>query len=368
MVLKRFFSKVQPTPFVSFVTRSLKLDGAIIITASHNPKEYNGIKFYDEKGCQILPSINNEVMEEASKLGDNIFTKEFKIKKSLNKKIPKTEFTKYIEIVSSIFKEKKENDLRIVFGASNGTSGKIMNGVFKKININLINITKQLKPNANFKNTPYPNPEMHQAFELGFKKGYEKKADAIFLVDPDADRFALAILHKNKYQIISGNEIGIIILYDILAQNKNKNGYFIYSNVSTTMSEILAKYFKIQSYKTLTGFKWIGDLIEKMDQNNFLFGFEESNGCLINPQLARDKDSFQAAVYISNILLRLKKQKETMVDFLEIIKKKLGYFESLTETFNIDSTLDTYKFLENIQNKAKKLNLKYKNYLKEKKA
>lgn len=350
-------NKLSPTPFLSFMIRRLKLNGGVMITASHNTAKYNGYKCYCEDGSQINEKIANEIYEKI--LNVDIFegVKYIKTQDALengtisfiNQDIQK-------EYITFVTNHKIRNidlsALSVVYTPLNGCGLETVCKSLKSVGIEkLIIPAKQKLPNGNFTTCKYPNPETPQAFDLSLKEAEKVKADIIIATDPDADRLGICVRHKNEYKILNGNQIGILLFYYII---KNKKEYqnlsfkpvAIKTIVSSKMINTIAKKEHCDVIEVLTGFKNIAkamsDLEKKGQIARYIFGFEESNGYLCSPYV-RDKDSVSAAVLMCEVVAYFKSINLSLIDALLKLKEKYGYYEEKTLSFDLTSSKDKEK-------------------------
>lgn len=368
-----FHEQIAPTPFISYSIRYFKAIGGINITASHNPKEYNGIKIYDELGCQILPE-RVSVLQKYFEPFENFlnFEYEFKVGNFINL-VPESIFNSYIENVLSINEHVKDlSNLKVVYSPQHGTGARYVKTIFDKLKVDAFYEENEMKEDPYFTFAKNPNPEDPNAYKNSEKIAKQKKADIILLTDPDSDRVGLSVLNNKtkNYEILTGNETAILIteylIENKVKKNKDKNYYMIYSFVSSSLPKKMANENGIKTYKVATGFKWIGNLIEKIklknEHDNFLFAFEESYGSLVDENIARDKDAIQSIFILSLIASFYKKQCKTIIDVLDIVYKKYGYVSS--ETINIDlKSFDEIKnYLQDFKNSSFNMNEKFVDY------
>lgn len=339
------FESLRATPQLSFAIRHLGCIAGIVVTASHNPPEYNGFKVYWEDGAQVAFPKDEEIIKEVAKIKDygNVKTvgKNQAIKEGNYTIIGKEVDDAYISelkklvIDENVIKEQAD-DFTIIYTPLHGTGNipvrRILNEVgFKNIEV----VEEQEQPDGNFPTVEYPNPEDIKVFELAIKLGKEKNADIILATDPDADR--LGVLAKNpegKYVALTGNMIGVILLDYILMQKKKKNilpenGVVVESIVSTKMAGAIAKHFNIEIVETLTGFKYIGEKIKEYEASGeyeYLFGFEESYGFLIGTH-ARDKDAIVSTMVVCELAAYYKSKGLTLYEALLNLYKKYGYYK-----------------------------------------
>lgn len=339
------FDSLRPTPELSFAVRKTHAIGGIMITASHNPKEYNGYKVYDEEGCQLIPSKINRLVEIISSLGDEIDCKygEEEIKGeiiTLDSSIDED----YVSHVLSIqlHPELSKDNFKIVFSPQHGCSLERATDIFNKLHYNTTYVKEQCVHDPLFQGTVSPNPELKEAFDLSIKYAKKVDADLILNTDPDADRIGIAFKNSlGEYELFTGNQTGALLVYYILSQRKEKgllsNNSVIFDTVVTSsLGKEVAKYFNVETESVLTGFKFIGDKIHQYElskEKQFEFGYEESYGCLIAP-FARDKDSLQALVMVCEMTNYYLKQGKTLDIVLDEIMSLVGYHEDRVFSIN----------------------------------
>ena len=336
------FESLRPTPELSFAVRELKAVGGIMITASHNPKEYNGYKVYDENGCQLVPYRIERLLEILDSLPDELACKiEFADVKGKNVILNKDLDDKYVEKVLSIRLNPNldKKDFKVVFSPQHGTSFIPAMKIFEKAGYrdNIFPVEKQCTPDPNFSHTLSPNPEDKNAYVESLKIAQEINADLIITTDPDADRLGMAFKNKDgKYELLTGNQSGALLINYILGQRKEKNllssnGVMYNTIVTSTLGSKIANSYGVKTISLLTGFKFIGDAVEIAMQNNgphYEFGYEESYGCLISP-FARDKDAQQASLMAVEMTLFYKLQGKTLDIVLDELEQKFNYYNDV---------------------------------------
>ena len=329
------FSSLRPTPELSFAVRYLKAFGGVVITASHNPPEYNGYKLYDENGCQLVPRFTDRVIAYINSIESGRSVK-------CDSNSPLIEFIdneideKYYDAVKTIAvnPDVKKDDLTIVYSPQHGAGNVPVHTVLKSCGYNVISVKEQCEPDEDFSNTKNPNPETPESFEKAFVVAKENGADLILTTDPDCDRVGAAVLHNGDYLRITGNQMGAVLLEYILSEKKAKgtlpeNAIMINTIVTSDLGDVIAKAYGVDVEKTLTGFKFIGDRIDyhnNTDKKQFVFGYEESYGYLLG-EFARDKDAVQATLIISEAAAFYKAKGITLYDALLAVYEKYGYFE-----------------------------------------
>ncbi len=338
------FDELRPTPMVSFAIRELGCIAGVVITASHNPPEYNGYKIYGEDGGQVPPPKDTEIIGYVNNVKDfktiKRADKEEATKNGLFNIIGKEIDEKYDENVLQQLVNKevieKASDLKIVYTPIHGTGNKPVRRILEKAGFINVNIVKEQElPDSKFSTVSYPNPEDPKAFTLALKLADEIGADVVVGTDPDADRVGAVVKNNSgEYVILTGNMVGVLLTDYILSQRKEKGtlsnkGAIISTVVSSNMTEKIAKNYNVDYFNVLTGFKFIGEKIKQFEQtgsNEYVFGFEESYGCLAGTY-ARDKDAVVATMLICELAAFYKNKGITLYEGLQEIYKKYGYFK-----------------------------------------
>lgn len=337
------FDELTPTPLCSFAIRELNATSGIMITASHNPPEYNGYKVYWDDGGQVIPPHDKAIIEEVNKVSKITDIKRMNFDDALNdgivEIIGEDIRNKYIKLLDEVRFNNSDSDIKIAYTPLHGTGCKVIPNVLTKFGFkNVFSEPSQSKPDGNFPTVSYPNPEEPAALELVTKLAREKNADVILATDPDADRVGVGFKNNSgDYTLINGNQIGTMLEYYILSRMKEngslpKNGSVIKTIVTTELQSEVAQSFGLKTEDVLTGFKWIAAKMKNYDEtgeSTFIFGGEESFGYLpVN--FVRDKDSISACYFFCEMADWLKKQNRTLEDFLnEIYLKNSLYVEDL---------------------------------------
>ena len=331
------FESLRPTPELSFAVRHLNCFGGIMITASHNPKEYNGYKLYDDKGCQLIPCLASQVIDKVNAIEDELAidancTEE---QKKLITVIGKDVDEEYYKNVLSIqLNPEVKKDIKIVFSPEHGTANIPVQEVYKRAGYTCIPVVEQCSPDPDFSNTPTPNPEQAGAYELSLKYAKENQADLILVCDPDADRMGVGVLHNGEYVVLTGNQSGSVEIEYICSQLQKQgkmpeNPVMFNTVVTSDLGEKVASDYGVTTEKTLTGFKFIGEKVakyEKTHEKNYVFGYEESYGSLIKP-FVRDKDAPQACLMLAEACAFYKEQGKDLVDVLDSLYDRHGTYE-----------------------------------------
>lgn len=330
---------LRPTPYISFGVRQKECSAGIMITASHNPKEYNGYKVYGKDGGQVTSPEDKEIVKEVQKVTDVSMVKLSPEKSTLIEIVnPEFDFEYLAELKKNQLDPKEDHkvgdQLQITYTPLHGTGITLLPKALKDWGFSNINpVDHQIIPDGKFPTLKTPNPEELDALAMGIKQLKETQSDILIATDPDADRVAVVCLHKNKPFRLNGNQIAVLCLEYICRtlfdqQKLPSNGAVVTTIVSTDLIGIIARHFKISCYEVLTGFKYIGQLMQEWEENRthaFLFGAEESYGYLLGTY-CRDKDAIIASCLISEIALLMKVEGRTLVDFLKEIYKKYGFF------------------------------------------
>ncbi|WP_042143987.1 phospho-sugar mutase [Paucisalibacillus sp. EB02] len=335
------FESLRPTPVLSFAVRYLGAAGGAMITASHNPPEYNGFKVYNEDGGQMVPNEANKIIETISKIEneleipvlDQIELEEKELLIWVGDEVDNA----YLEKLNQISKldeaeYKQDKDLQIAFTPLHGTAHDILTRGLKQLNFNQVSVvTEQAIPDPEFSTVESPNPEEHQAFTMAIDLGKKVGADILLGTDPDADRLGVAVKNKaGDYTVLTGNQLGALLI-DYILTHTNKvllsNARVLKTIVTSELGQAIAASYGVETINTLTGFKYIAEKIHEFDSTGeaFLFGYEESYGYLIS-SFARDKDAVQAAVMASEMAYYWKKQGKTLLDALDGLYQKHGYY------------------------------------------
>lgn len=339
------FDSLKPTPMVSYAVRTLGCQGGVMVTASHNPKQYNGYKVYGPDGCQI----GQEVAEEVERF----------IRSTPYEHIRRADFDAAVqdgrivwmppEIEEGFLREVQKYslsdgsiDLKIVYTPLNGTGNRPVREILRRIGAkNVFVVPEQENPDPDFTTCPYPNPEIRQALECAIRMADEVKADLMLATDPDADRVGVAVRHRGEIVLLTGNETGIL-LTNYLLERRRKEGtlpkrpFLIKTIVTTNMPDAIMKDYGGEVYDTYTGFKYIGDLYERLRkegrEGDYLLGFEESYGYMPGGYV-RDKDAVGASMLIAEMADYYDREKKDLVDVLEALYAKYGCYQSKTVSF-----------------------------------
>lgn len=332
------FEELRPTPQLSFAIRHLGCQGGVVITASHNPKEYNGYKAYWSDGGQLVPPHDNHVITEVKQI-QSIDDINFNTSPDLIQLIGEEMDNAYLDMIADLSlasNSTKSNDLKIVYSSIHGTGITMVPQALKRVGFTDIHIVKdQETPDGNFPTVVYPNPEEKEALSYALKEAEKIDADLVLATDPDADRVGIAVKNpKGEFQLLNGNQTGALLVYYLMKKWDEKglkgNEYIGKTIVTTELIRDIADSFNTSCYDTLTGFKWIADMIRKKEGTEvFIGGGEESYGYMIGEQV-RDKDAVASSVIIAEMATWAKSQNLSVFDLLTQIYAKYGfYYEEL---------------------------------------
>ena len=326
------FDSIQPTPLISFAVRELNCNCGIVLTASHNPPEYNGYKVYWKDGGQIVPPIDKKLISEINKIkySEIQFEKEESLIEILDKGVEKNYLKKSLSYNNSIISNSNPKKLNIVFTSLHGTSYKLLPKLLKKSGFSNIKYVKeQMIPDGNFSNVNSSNPEDESSLKEAIEIAKNNNSDLVLGTDPDADRFGIAVKNYNgKFVHINGNQTMVVLTDYLLSKlSKEKAKSFIASTVvSTPMMSKIAKKNSIKIMLSLTGFKWIGKMINDYPELEYICGGEESFGFLAGNHV-RDKDAITSALILSELCNELKNKNSSFYDRLIECYINYGFFK-----------------------------------------
>ncbi|PGH77133.1 phosphoglucomutase [Bacillus thuringiensis] len=338
------FESLRPTPVLSFAVRHLYTVSGIVLTASHNPPEYNGYKVYGEDGGQLPPKEADELISYVNAVEDELTVEVADVEQlkadGLLHIIGQEVDDAYAAelnnvIINKEMVQKVGKDLKIVFTPLHGTSNISVRRGLKEVGFTDVTVVKEQElPDPNFSTVKSPNPEEHAAFEYAIRDGEKVGADVLIATDPDADRLGVAVRnHNGEFQVLTGNQTGALMLDYLLSQKKEngtlpENGVVLKTIVTSEIGRTIAKAYGLDTVDTLTGFKFIGEKIrqyEESGQYEFQFGYEESYGYLIRP-FCRDKDAVQSVLFACEVAAYYKSQGKTLYDGLLEVFEKYGFF------------------------------------------
>jgi len=339
------FESLRPTPVLSFTVRHLNCEGGIVVTASHNPKIYNGYKVYDEFGGQLTDDKSDQVITCVNAISDFSMIKniseEDAIEKGLLQYIGEDVDKAYIDKVKGLtirteLVKEKAKDLKIIYTPIHGSGNVPVRRVLNELGYEGVKIVKEQEaPNGDFPTAPYPNPENPQVFELALEMAKSEAPDIIFGTDPDCDRIGAVVNAGNgEYKVLTGNQTGLLLTHYVLSALKEtgklpSNGVVIKTIVTTEAARRIAEDFGVEIMDVLTGFKYIGEKIHEFEVNKdktYIFGFEESYGYLAG-DFVRDKDAVIASMLISEMTLYYKEKGMSLYEALIKIYEKYGFFK-----------------------------------------
>jgi len=346
------FKELMPTPTLSYAVRELGCNVGINITASHNPGEYNGYKVYDASGCQIGPEIaevvQGAILETDIFEGVRCLGFEDALAQGMVKLIQDSLVERYLD---RVFAEALQPEIcagagpSIVFTPLNGAGNKCVRGIFDRLGVTDVHIVpEQEAPDGNFPTCPSPNPETRSALELGLALCEKTDADLLIATDPDCDRLGVAALHSGEYRILTGNEVGLLLL-DYICKTRQKLGKMpgspvaVRSLVSSQMADLIARHYGVEMRVVPTGFRFIGGVIAELEEHgredDFIFGFEESCGYLSGGYV-RDKDAVNAALLLTELTCACKLEGKTLIDALEELYARFGVWCSHVDSFTFE--------------------------------
>ena len=332
-----FFSALRPTPELSFAIRHLGCKSGVMITASHNPKEYNGYKAYGSDGGQFKSPDDQMVMDEVSAISDINEVKFDRIDKNIeyiSEEIDELYLKKITELSVSPEAIQRQHDLKIVFSPIHGTGITLVPAALKRFGFtNVTIVEEQAVPDGNFPTVIYPNPEEKEALSLSIAKASEIDADLVLATDPDADRVGIAIKNnEGEFILLNGNQTGSLLIYYLLNawEQKGKltgNEYIVSTIVTTKLIGDIAKSKNVSFYETLTGFKWIGALITELQgKKTYIAGGEESYGYLVG-ELVRDKDAVISCAFIAEMAAYYKDQGSSLYQAMLEMYQTYGFYK-----------------------------------------
>lgn len=333
---------LSPVPTLSFATRYLKCDAGVCVTASHNPSKYNGYKVYGSDGCQITSEAADEVSAAIAKT--DVFTGVKRMDFEDGVREGRIVYIKD-EVINAFLQEVLNQSvipepckgLKVVYTPLNGSGRVCVTRILDMIGVDDVTVVpEQEMPDGNFSTCPFPNPEVKEALQKGLELAEKVQGDLLVATDPDCDRCGIAVRHDGQYVLMSGNEVGVLLI-DFIAQARIKNGKMpkdpvaVTTIVSTDMADAVAASYGIEMRRVLTGFKYIGDQIASLEAaghpERYIFGFEESYGYLSGGYV-RDKDAVDASMLICQMAYYYKQQGKTLVDAINALYEKHGYYRN----------------------------------------
>ena len=343
------FDELQSTPLLSFAVRELNTFSGIVITASHNPSEYNGLKVYGEDGGQVTLEAANAITAHTESINDlfsvEVAEEAILLKEGLLTYLNHEMSDRYVLHLNGILLGgEPDKGLSIVYSPLHGAGGKLVSRGLEVAGFSDVTIvSEQAIPDPNFTTVKYPNPEESQAFEMALTYGYKVKADLLIATDPDADRMGVAVRDlEGEYVFLTGNQIGALLLNALLEDKSDrdtmpKNGVVLKTIVTSELGRAIADKYGVKTMDVLTGFKFISEKIlefEETAESTFLFGYEESYGYLIG-DFVRDKDAVQASVLIAEVAARYKAKGQTLLDGLHELYEEHGFYQESLESITL---------------------------------
>lgn len=336
------FEEIMPTPVLSFSVRYLNCNAGIVITASHNPKEYNGYKVYDEYGCQLVPQYADKVISYINNVKDIKSVRHMNLNMALSNGyltyIGDEVLNSYISEVEKMAVYKEASDLKIVYTSLHGTGNIPVRKVLSDMSFDVSVVKEQAVADGNFTTVRSPNPEEKDALNMALEQAKRANADLVIGTDPDCDRVGVGVLHNGEYTLLTGNQTGALLVDFYLKfkkQSLNPKSTLVKTIVTNDLGAEIARKNGLNVVETLTGFKYIGDQItkyEKTGENEFLIGYEESYGYLVGTY-ARDKDAVIASMLICEMAAYYKKNKMTLVDALNVLYSEYGFYLDALDSF-----------------------------------
>jgi phosphoglucomutase len=365
------YPRIEPTPALSFAVRYLHCSAGVCVTASHNPKEYNGYKVYGYDGCQITTSVAHDIQAAISAVDifDDVDLSSWDeaLSSGLVSWIGEDCIDDFLDnVVAQSLDMAPDTKLSIVYTPLNGTGQECVGRILNRIdNVDVTLVPEQSYPDGNFPTCPYPNPEIREALQCGLDLCKKVNSDLLVATDPDCDRVGLAVRHRGSYQLLTGNEVGIL-LADYIAHAKCSDGndlsddVVVTTIVSSDMVDALAKEYNFQVRRTLTGFKFIGEQIGLLEQAGkegcFMLGFEESYGYL-RGSYVRDKDAVVASMLICQMGRWHKSQGHDLVEAMEKLYEKYGFYRNKLISVEYSGEKGAYemaRIMSNLRNQPPK--------------
>lgn len=336
------FEEIMPTPVLSFSVKYLNCNAGIVITASHNPKEYNGYKVYDKYGCQLVPQYADKVISYINNVKDIKSIKHMNLNMALSNGyltyIGDEVLNSYISEVEKMAVYKEASDLKIVYTPLHGTGNIPVRKVLSDMSFDVSVVKEQAVADGNFTTVRSPNPEEKDALNMALEQAKRANADLVIGTDPDCDRVGVGVLHNGEYTLLTGNQTGALLVdfyLNFKKQSLNSKSTLVKTIVTNDLGAEIARKNGLNVVETLTGFKYIGDQItkyEKTGENEFLIGYEESYGYLVGTY-ARDKDAVIASMLICEMAAYYKKNKMTLVDALNVLYSEYGFYLDALDSF-----------------------------------
>ena len=336
------FDSLKPTPVLSFTVKYLNCNAGVVVTASHNPKEYNGYKVYDSTGCQLIPELANKVISYVNAVEHIEKVEHMSLEEAKEKGL-----LEYIgdEVLEAFLNEVRKqtlytetNNLKVVYTPLHGSGNIPVRKILKDFDVTVVK--EQENPDGNFSTVRSPNPEEKDALTLGIEKAKEIGADIVVGTDPDCDRIGTAVLHNGEYVLITGNQMGALLADFVLSQKKaslNSRSTLVTTIVTNDLGAKIAESYGLKVVRTLTGFKFICNQVNEFKKNNnadneFVMGYEESYGYLVGTH-AMDKDAVVSSYLACQMAAYHKGRGKTLVDALNELYDEFGYFLDYLDPF-----------------------------------
>ncbi len=356
------FSRLIPTPVVSFAVMRLKCDSGIVITASHNPSKYNGYKCYDPSGYQMTEAAAQATYSFIQKVDMFDGIKKMPFDEAVEKCLIEYVSEDIVEEFYSLVMQRpinpdiiKESDIKIIYTPLNGTGNIPVRTILDRAGFKNVSVVKeQENPDGNFPTCPYPNPEIKQVFECALEMTKKEKADLLLATDPDCDRVGIAVFDGDDYVLLSGNDVGVLLTEYMLSARKEKgtlpeNSLMTKSVVSIKLVDKVAEKYGCKVVDVLTGFKYVGEFVANLektgDEHRFIMGYEESYGYLIGTH-ARDKDGIAASLMVCEMAAYYKSKGMTLVDALDAVYAEHGYYTDKLYNFVFEGASGMVKMKE----------------------
>ena len=348
------YKELMPTPLLSWAVREIHCSAGIMVTASHNPAKYNGYKVYGEDGCQITTKAAEDILSEIEALDifDDVKHGNYQdyLKSGMINIINDDVYTKFIERVKQetlLVDEKIDKSVKIIYSPLNGTGLKPVTRILKESGYNNVIVVKEQElPDGNFTTCPYPNPEIKEAMQVGIDYAKEYQADLLIATDPDCDRVGIAVKGPEDYVLLTGNQVGVLLL-DYICNQRIKHNHMpkepvtVKTIVTTDMASVIAKHYGVELKEVLTGFKFIGEQILYLErqgkESSYIFGFEESYGYL-SGGFVRDKDAVNGAFLIVEMFAFYKTQGISLIEKLDELYKKFGYYSNYLNSYEFEGS------------------------------
>ncbi len=367
-IVAYLYDELQPTPVLSFTVRELGCIGGIVVTASHNPREYNGYKVYDSEGCQVLIDDANEIISYVNAIEDiagiPVADEKSARESGMIRSIDASVLDKFCECVKAQAHDIGEKSAKIVYTPLHGTGNVPVRRVLSDLGYNVTVVKEQEKKDGNFPTVVSPNPENAEALSIGIKLCEETGSDLILGTDPDCDRVGIAVNTKDGMKLLTGNQVGALLVDYVIKMNKaklNEKSTVIKTVVTSELGAQIAKANGCKVIEVLTGFKFIGEqmgIFEKTGKGEFVIGYEESYGYLVGTH-ARDKDAVVASMLICEMASYYKNQGKTLIDVMEELYAKYGYYLDKLDSY----TLKGIDGVEKIQGIMKTMRTKGKDLI-----